>query len=131
MDMRFFRSHLCPPDGHVALRRGSLGATGVKSALFGSLWGSMTGRVAPGGLIHTGGALGRAWPLAGGSVVDTNSDATQQDTPRALSFPSLVLGGHTGPVSCACWLPNGLQELGCMWKLSWKGLNVASSMARR
>eukprot|EP00435_Cladocopium_sp_Y103_P065564 s730_g27.t1 len=41
------------------------------------------GRVAPGGLIHTGGSV---------------------DTPRAFSFPSLVLGGHRAPVCAATWI---------------------------
>ena len=53
-----------------------------------------TWRVAPGGLIHTG-----------GSVVDTASDATQLNTPR-LVLPllgtgrPLTLEGHEGPVLC-------------------------------
>ena len=51
-----------------------------------------TGRVAPGGLIHTG-----------GSVVDTASDATQLNTPRAL-FTSLVLGGHRAPPCSVAWI---------------------------
>ncbi|CAJ1386428.1 unnamed protein product [Effrenium voratum] len=53
----------------------------------------MAGRVAPGGLIHTG-----------GSVPDTSSDV--EEAPGSnLSFPSLILGGHRAPVCAVAWLP--------------------------
>jgi len=60
----------------------------------------MTTRVAPGGLIHTG-----------GSVVDTLSSATPRDSPGDVSFPLLVLSGHAEAVCATAWSKDGKKAL--------------------